>query len=57
MKKYHVTMTRDFFVRAKNKDEAEKKAIEICANNSEELMPHNMMIDVSLSKLPTSYFD
>lgn len=57
MKKYHIIMTKDFFVKAKNKDEAEKKAIEICANNSEELMPHNMIIDVSLSKLPASYFD
>lgn len=56
-KKYLVTMTREFLVLAKDTIEAEEKAIELCADDPEALIPHNMDVVVSASDLPDSFFN
>ena len=51
-------MTQSFFIKAKNEDDAQDKAVQICANDSEMLMPHNMTIDVqSASDVKDDWFN
>ena len=57
MNKYKVIMIQTFYVKAKDESEAEDKAIEICADDSEVLMPHNMNVQVEVSEAEDSYFN
>lgn len=50
-------MIKEFLVKAKDVYEAEKKAIEMCADDPEALMPHNMEVEIALSDLPESFFN
>lgn len=57
-KKYKVTMTKSFYLIADSEEAAQDEAVEMCADDSEALMPHNMDVSVSsAAKLPDSYFD
>ena len=56
MQKYEVIMIQSFFIKAKDENEAQKIAVEKCADDSEILMPHNMNVQVELSEAPDSYF-
>lgn len=51
MKTYIVTFTKEIEVQAENEAKAQHEAIEMCADDSEMLMPHNMYIDVTLSPI------
>jgi hypothetical protein len=42
MKKYKITLSKEFFIKANDEVEANDAMIDICANDSEILMPHNM---------------
>jgi hypothetical protein len=44
--KYNITLSKTIEVEAENEQEAEKKMINICASDSECLMPHNMEIEI-----------
>jgi hypothetical protein len=57
MKKYKVKMEKCFFVKAANITEAQAKAVDICASDSEYLMPYNMDITITKSRLPDDYFN
>jgi hypothetical protein len=58
MKKYKVVMTQEFYIKAESYQEAEDRAIELCAADSEVLMPHNMsVITTSANKAADSYFN
>lgn len=58
MNKYIVTMKKEFLILAKDQQEAEDKAVEECADDSEALMPHNMEIEVlNGDKYPDSFFE
>ena len=46
MKTYQVTYSTTIEVEAKNEQDAEKKAVDLCARDSEYLMPHNMECEV-----------
>ena len=58
MKKYQVIMTKSFFVKAKDEEDAEAQAIASCASDPETLMPHNMITEIeSAEDAPDSYFN
>lgn len=42
MKKYKITLSKEFFIKARDEGEANDAMIDICASDSEILMPHNM---------------
>ncbi len=57
MRKFIVVMKREFYVSATDENMAEREAINICASDSEALMPHNMNIEIKDgSALPDSLY-
>lgn len=58
MNKYKITLTKEFFIKAKDPTDAYGLAVEKCADDSEMLMPHNMERSVvSATTYPDSFFD
>jgi hypothetical protein len=49
MKTYIVTFTKEIEVQAENQEKAQHEVIELCADDSEMLMPHNMFVDVTIA--------
>ena len=51
-------MTKSFFVKAKDEEDAEEQAIASCASDPETLMPHNMITEIeSAEDAPDSNFN
>lgn len=57
MNKYQIIFEKEFLIKANTVEEAEQKAKDICANDSEALMPYNMEITTYASTLPNSFFE
>lgn len=56
MKKYIVTYKKDFCILAQNEADARATAINLCADDPELLLPHNMEETIEESNLPDSFF-